>query len=187
MTRPSYIAICGAPESGKSTVAEHLARQHGGLVVDDGGCLRQACLALYGGFKDDFYTQAGKARTREVCGRSFSNRQLLGDLGNLLERYYGDQFMPERAIETARGFLAVGSFQRTPFFVFPSCRKNQGLTYLRHGGVVVEVVRPGYVPVNDFDHYDLALVTHKLLNNGSLDHLLRQVDSMLQHMDTADA
>lgn len=169
MSGPRYVALCGAPGAGKSTVAERLAYHFGGVIVDDGLPLRQAAMKLYGLSWEDVSTQEGKAREVMVCGEIFTVRQLLGDLGNMLEAFYGDQFMPERA-------LALTKLRPdAPFYIFPSCRKNQGLTYRREGGFVVEVARPGHQPVNDFDHYDRSLVNMCIFNNYGLQDLEDQV------------
>lgn len=171
--RPQFIALCGAPETGKSTVADYMAARYSGRVVDDGKVLREACRALYGLSHEDVYTQEGKTRTKLVGGREFSHRQLLGDLGSLLEGFYGQQFMPERAIES------ILWPKTAPFFLFPSCRKTQGITYLERGGVVVELTRPGYVAVNDFDKYDHSRVTFTLTNDRDLAGLIYQVDTLM--------
>lgn len=173
--RPRYIALCGAPRSGKSSVANYAAEHYGGVTVDDGMVLREAVRGLYGLDWEDVYTQEGKARSRVVCGKTFTHRQLLGDLGNLLEGFYGDQIMPELALSSISGSVTPS------FFLFPSCRKNQGLTYLKHGGVVIEVTRPGCEPVNDFDRYDSSLVTHRLHNTGDLNALFAKVDNLFQN------
>lgn len=173
MIRPRYVGLCGAPQVGKTEIAQHLQRRFRACVVDDGQVLREAAVKLFGGCWADYNTQEGKARTRLVCGKEYTNRQLLGQLGNLLEGHFGDQFMPEAAIEMA-GDTSVTA----PLFVFPSVRKNQGITYRAHGGVVIEVTRPGCVPVNDFDHYDKSLVSYTISNGGSLQELISRVDEL---------
>lgn len=160
---PRYVALCGAPKAGKNAVADLLIDRYGGHLIDDGAPLRHAAMALYGLSHDDVYTQAGKAREIQVCGKTFTVRQLLGDLGNLLEGFYGEQFMPERAISQ------IEHNPRIPFYIFSSVRKTQGLTYLKHGGIVVEVKRPGFEPVHDFDHYDKSLVGYTIDNDGGPD------------------
>lgn len=166
-----YIALCGAPGAGKTTIANILNRLYSAQIVDDGLCLRQACMKLYNLTWDDVATQEGKNKTRMIGGRLFTHRQLLGDLGALLEQFYGEQFMPERALESIAGQVA-------PAFVFPSCRKTQGITYNNAGGVVVEVVRPGFEPINDFDFYDKSLVKYHIFNDVSsnwMQNLVEQV------------
>ena len=173
---PKFIALCGAPETGKTTVADYMAARYGGRVIDDGKVLREACRALYGLSHEDVYTQAGKARIKSVGGREFSHRQLLGDLGNLLEGFYGQQFMPERAIES------IAPSDTARFFLFPSCRKTQGITYRAQGGVVIELIRPDHFPINDFDQYDRSLVSHVLSNDRDLPALFYQVDFLMERV-----
>lgn len=173
MSIPRYVAFCGYPESGKSTAAELLVEGYGGRIIDDGNCLREGAMALYGLTRAQVTTQEGKKETVTVCGKEFTVRQLLGDLGKLMESKHGSQFMPERAIASTVGLDDV------PFFAFPSVRMDQGLTYLKNGGIVIEVVRDGTKPVYDFDHYDLSLVNFRLVNNGSKNDLRHQLDDIM--------
>lgn len=173
------IGLCGAPKAGKTEVATMLESHYGANVVDDGLPLRQAAMKLYGLSHSDVFTQEGKARKIEVCGREFTVRQLLGDLGNLLEGFYGDQFMPERALARIAALRAADPTQR---FVFPSVRKNQGLSYRQNGGIVVEVKRPGFEPVNDFDHYDKSLVDYTIVNDGGPDDWKERLEGRVKHL-----
>ena len=175
---PRLVGLCGFPKSGKTTVAELLALLYGAELVDDGKILRDACASLYRAPMTDFTTQEGKAASRKVCGISFTNRQLLGDLGNLLEGFYGQQFMPEQAIES------IDFSRNVPFFVFPSVRKTQGLSYVssKHGGIVVEVRRTGCKAENDFDQYDTKYVNYTINNNGDLDQLTDQVTTLFYNI-----
>jgi hypothetical protein len=174
--KPVYVALCGAPGAGKTTVADLWVERYGGELVDDGLPLRKAVMELYGLSWCDVSTQEGKASKLEVCGKTFTVRQLLGDMGNLLEGFYGQQFMPERALAQVDDTV--------PLYVFPSCRKTQGITYLKHGGIVVEITRPGHVPVNDFDHYDQSLVTYTLVNDGDLATLEERVTALFDRILT---
>lgn len=168
------VALCGWPKSGKSEIAKILHENLGAQVVDDGRVLRDACKALYGLSESDVSTQEGKAATRQVCGRNFQHRQLLGDLGNLLERYYGEQIIPELTLARLR--QEDPYLLNAPLYVFPSVRKTQGITYKAAGGIVVEVRRPGCGDSgNDFDRWDASLVDMVIDNDGSLEDLQLQV------------
>lgn len=159
---PVYVALCGAPKAGKSTVAGLLERRYGALIVDDGRPLREACKALYGLSEEDVTTHAGKERQMTVCGQSYTVRQLLGDLGRSLESLYGEFYLPELAVGKAWSHPEV---EKIPFFVFPSVRMNQGNYYRSCGNTwVIEVTRPGFEPVNDFDLYNRAIRTHTIKN-----------------------
>lgn len=164
--RPVYIALCGAPKAGKTTAAGIMCRRYGAELVDDGRVLREAAMTLHGLTGNDVYTQEGKARTKIVGGKPFTHRQLLGDLGNLLEGFYGEQFIPERALHPFVSTTRPAA-EGPPFHVFASVRKTQGLSYKAAGGFVIEVLREGCEAVNDFDRYDRDLVDHTLINHGS--------------------
>jgi hypothetical protein len=114
-------------------------------------------MSLYGLSWDDVSTQDGKDREVTICGANYSVRSLLGELGKQQEKFYGKQFMPERALASIKNANA-------PLFVFPSCRMNQGNTYINNGGIVVEVRRPGFESYYDFDHYDKSLITLSICN-----------------------
>jgi hypothetical protein len=159
---PFFVALCGAPESGKTTVANLLVKNYGAKLVDDGAGLREGCSAFYGFPLEWCYSQEGKKCEIEVCGEVFTVRKLLGDFGKLLETKHGQQVIPETAIRE----LMIEP--NVPFYVFGSVRMDQGITYHRHGGVVIEVDRPGYVPVHDFDHWDKSLVDYRIKNTSSL-------------------
>lgn len=172
LPKPKMIALCGAPKAGKTTVAEFLVERYGCYLVDDGMVLRKASQVLFGGPLTDYTTQEGKANTKTICGRTLTNRELLGELGNKLEEWFGDQIMPELALNHLQK-NGIGCHPQA--LIFPSVRKTQGKTYIEHGGFVVEVSRPGCEPVHDFDHYDKSLVMYNIDNSGTMGDLLGQV------------
>lgn len=178
-TRPRYVAICGFPETGKTTLAEFLVQRYGAELVDDGAVLREAAQVLFGASWQDVNTQEGKRSTRTVCGVDYTHRALLGDLGTMLEDKYGEQFIPERTIARLEAQPARETV-KLPFHVFASVRKTQGITYHKNGGIVLEVLRPGTRAVYDFDRYDRDLVDHSLLNNGDLPGLFRQAQALFE-------
>ena len=181
MSIPRYVAICGAPGSGKSTVAKILTELYGAVSIDDGYILRKACAVLYSQPVNNFTTQEGKQLITNVCGQDYTNRELLGDLGTVLENFYGDQFMPEQALRQADCWTGV-TMEKPPFFVFPSVRKNQGKSYLARGGMVLEIIRPGYEALKEFDKYDTSLVDFYLTNDGDLAALERRVVALFDDM-----
>lgn len=178
MALPRYIALCGFPQAGKSTMQNILEARFGVIPVDDGAPLRETCAAMFGVPMSDLTSQAGKAKLTRVCGKLYTNRQLLGLTGNAMEKMFGDQVMPEAAIARAEQMMpGIGS--KPASFSFGSVRKNQGLTYRERGGLVIEIVRPGTIVDNDFDRYDEDLVTHTLINEGTLGELEEKIAAIL--------
>jgi hypothetical protein len=172
--RPQYVALCGAPESGKTTLAQFLASDFGAELVDDGFCLRAGVSAMFGVPIDHLYDMERKRDVVQVCGKSYTKRQLCGDLGNLLEGFYGDQVIPELTLHS------LNRHPKIPFYIFPSVRKNQGLTYrAENNGIVIEVTRDGKIPVNDFDHYDRSLIDYTIENNGTIAELREKGRALL--------
>lgn len=155
---PPFIALCGWPKAGKSTIQRLLQERWGYLPQDDGRVLREAAKILYGFTDWHVSTQEGKASKVVVAGREVTVRYALGNLGDLLESQWGTQFIPEA---TLRECLAPygGQVSAAPKMSFGSVRKDQGITYRRHGGLVVAVRREGVgEPENAFDRFDPAQV-----------------------------
>lgn len=174
MSKRLYIALCGAPGSGKSTVQRHLQTTYGVVPVDDGFPCRDIAVRHFGLGWDDVNTQAGKLRTVILPGgKKMEVRKLLGAIGNKLEDIAGDAFIPEAAIQRVRNVDASA-------FSFGSVRRDQGWVYKNHGGIVVEVKRPGHGIVNPFDWYDLTPVDYVVHNTGSERELLSSVDGLLR-------
>lgn len=174
---PRFVALCGYPKAGKSTVAEFLAQRYGAHLVDDGMPLREACRAAYDLSWEDVYSQEGKVRTLEVCGKIYTHRQLLGDLGDMFKDRYGEFWIPEQAMRKVER-----SADDFPFYIFPGCRGKQGEFYQSHGGVVIEILRDGCVAENDFDRYEQSLVQHTLLNYGTTEELFQQAIELFEEL-----
>jgi hypothetical protein len=156
---PKFIALCGYPNSGKSTVQDILNKQYGVIPVDDGAFLRKAAMDWFNLSYSDTHTQDGKAQYTDICGKAWQNRDILGTLGSILEATFGDQVVPTitlNGLEVQPGVI----------YSFGSVRKNQGLTYKAAGGVVVEIVRPGFEARYDFDEYDRDLVDITINNDN---------------------
>ena len=66
-------------------------------------------MELYGLSWEDVATQEGKRREIEVCGQRYTVRQILGDLGCLLEDKYGSQINPELAVRKCDALPTCGS------------------------------------------------------------------------------
>jgi hypothetical protein len=178
MPLPRYIALCGRPKAGKSTVQNIMEARYGVIPIDDGAPLRETCVAMFGVSLSDLTSQEGKRKTTLVCGHRYTNRQLLGLAGEAMEKMFGDQVIPEAAIARAER-MVPGIGNRPASFSFGSVRKNQGLTYRKRGGLVIEIARPGTVIENDFDLYDEELVTHTIINDGTMQELEQKVADVL--------
>ena len=178
---PLLIALCGNPKAGKSTVQKIMQDDFGVLPVDDGRVLRDIGKMVFGLSEADVTTQAGKTRITRISDPTASkaeweNRDILGTIGNLLERTFGELVVPRATIRSIAADLKHASAVS-----FGSVRKRQGLAYLEQGGIVIEVVNPGVGPSPyDFDWYDPELVDFQIHNDGkSLEALRREVARIL--------
>lgn len=168
-----HVALVGNPKCGKSTIAEMMAEEFGGVVIDDGEILRKAIPILTGIPQEWCYTQEGKVQTVRVGERDEIVRQALGELGNWMEGRYGTHIMPLRAME-----LSSERHPDAPFYIYPSCRKDQGWAYRKQGGLVIEIANPRAKPTgNAFDLWDEDCVDMVLYNNPDhgLDALREEV------------
>jgi len=136
--------------------------------------------------ENDVYSQEGKLRHTEFCGKKWQNRKLLGEYGNHLEAMFGHDIMPTLAIRKAykdyqsqiSDFDASTSCAHSLVgYTFGSVRRQQGKTYHAAGGVVVEITRPNNEKSgNEFDLYDERLVDYRIRNQGvSLEELEDEV------------
>ena len=177
MERHRFIALCGAPLAGKSTVAGILSDIFGYQIIDDKAPLRAAAMELYGLTYDQVSTQSGKSQIISVGGREMTIRKALGELAKFHERAYGNDFFAIQAIEKARAIDPDG--KKT--FVFPSVRMRQGWAYKSAGGVVVEVKNPATSIAYDFDDYDQAAVDGVIENHIGLSQaeLIEQIQALI--------
>jgi len=154
----AYIPLCGPPGAGKSETAKILARDWGFVPIDDSWILREAAKTLYGLTEWHVSTQEGKASQIEVGGEWIAVRTLLGELGLFLEAR-DPHHIPKRALEEA---VAANPGAR---LCFGSVRRDQARVFKDTGkALVVEVQRPGFAPINDFDHYDRTLIDVTITN-----------------------
>jgi hypothetical protein len=167
------IALCGAPQSGKTEVQKHLVEHYGAVAVDDGWPLRDFAIRHFGLSNWHVNTQAGKASFVKVPGgRLMRVRDILGEIGNKIEEAFGADAIPEMALQRATA-------QNVGLLVFGSVRRQQGAFYKRHGATVIEIIRPGYPVVNEFDQYDKSVVDRTIINNHTLGQLHQKVDLVM--------
>lgn len=171
------IALCGAPKSGKTTVQKYLNTVHGVVPVDDGYPLRDIAMKHFGLSHSDVTTQVGKGRMVTLPGgRVVQVRVILGEIGNAVEHLLGPDGIPEMALKRIEKVDA-------PAFSFGSTRRHQGVVYRKYGGIVVEIVRPGFGIVNEFDRYSDQPITHRIVNDGNEKQLIAKVqDTILPYL-----
>lgn len=168
------IALNGWPKSGKSEVARILEERYGAVIVDDGEILRKAAPILFQGINpEDCYTQAGKDKIVEINESRVTVRQALGYLGDVLEQFYGQDYIPDQTVKR------IATLPPAPYYVLPSVRKTQGHFYRKRGGAVWEIDRVGIEPSkNEFDKWDRAAVGTVIYNHGDIPEL----ENIVQHV-----
>jgi hypothetical protein len=174
MQKRKLIALCGAPKAGKSEVQKYLQEKYQVVPVDDGRPLRDFAYSHLGLGWDDVTTQAGKAKTVILPGGQPMNvREILGGIGNALEKVFGDDILIHMALNHIRH--AAGDA-----FCFSSVRRSQAAVIRREGGLVIGIERPGCPIVHDFDHFDQALVDMWIHNTGTTADLHQKVDDAVR-------
>lgn len=164
---PRYIALCGNPGAGKSTVQQILHEKHGVQPVDDGHAIRAIAVEQMGLTWDQVRTQEGKRETVTIAGKDWIVRDLLGQIGNHLEALLGPHAMP---------FLAERQVADKPgSFSFGSTRRDQGAFYRERQGVVIGIRSPKAPPSRfEFDRFDPACVDIWIDNDGESLRLLEE-------------
>jgi hypothetical protein len=168
------IALCGAPGAGKSEVQQYLRKHYDVMAADDGHPLRDFAMRHLGLSHADVYTQEGKARTAVFPGgKSMEVRKALGELGNAIEALFGPEAIPEMAAKRA---LAQAKASGWKAVCFGSVRRDQGKLFKAYGAKIVEIRRPGYLIVNEFDRYDASLADAVINNDSSLAALHERIE-----------
>jgi hypothetical protein len=171
---PRFIAICGYPKSGKSTVQEILSQNYGVQPVDDGGPLREIAMMYLGLTPHQVFTQEGKNERVFILNNPWTVREILGELGNRFEGMFGKHIMP---------YMATRQLEDGPYS-FGSVRRDQGLFYKQHGGVVLGVRNPDAKPSGfEFDEFDASVVDYWITN----DFLARGMDPHDARLELAKA
>ncbi len=115
----------------------------------------------------DVSTQEGKKGFTEIQGVSWENRKILGEYGAILEEKFGHLTMPNVALHNAlKSWPEDRKFNKG--YSFGSVRRGQGEAYAKHGGIVVEIIRPGVEQSgNIWDMYDQRWVNYTFINDSN--------------------
>lgn len=156
---PKIVALCGWPGSGKTTAQEILVERYGAIAIDDGWPLRDFAMRHLGLSLEDVTTQAGKAKTIEFAGQSFTVRWFLGEFGKQLEALLGKNAIAE---------LSARLLEPDRLYVAGSVRGDQAQVWRKAGDtIVVEIDNPLAGPSpHDFDRYNDQLVDFIVQNHG---------------------
>jgi len=174
MHLPKIIALCGNPLSGKSTATELLSEAYGYEIVDDGLPLRQIAMKYFGLTEHQVFTQDGKLEKVELNGRTWTCREILGEIGNAFEEKFGDDIIP---------MMSHNTMQPGKYYVLGSVRREQGHFWADKGAVVIEIENPeAGVSRFDFDRYSKAAVQHTVLNDGPAEGLHKD-DALLRLLE----
>ena len=163
------IALCAAPGAGKSTVQKILHEEFDICPVDDGRVLRDIAIQCFGLTEDQVSTIDGKRSYVQFLNQEWQVRQILGEIGRSLENIFSEHIVPH---------LTIKKYCLDPNknYSFGSVRRSQPEYFNEVGGLVVEIVRYGFVPKYDFDEYH-GRINLTIDNNGTLDELRSQVIS----------
>src|ERR1043166_5159295 len=88
------IGLCGMPRSGKTEGRKILELEYGFVTLDTKQVLREMAATLTGLRSTDFVTQEDK----EALFEGVQRRKIMGELGNVAEKLWGDSYMIERAL-----------------------------------------------------------------------------------------
>jgi hypothetical protein len=167
-----FVALCGAPGSGKTEVQKFLASRYGMLSADDGHPIRDFAMKHFGMSRWHVYTQEGKASNYVLPGGVIKPvRVVLGEIGNMIEAIAGPDAIPE---------MAIGNCDGGTRYSFGSCRRSQGHVYKQHGALVLEIKRPFCRVINEFDQYDASCVDHTINNDSSVAILCERVAAVVE-------
>lgn len=165
--RPMIIALNGIPGSGKTAVQSVLEKRFKIKPIDDGWLIRRHCMDLFGLTEDDVTSQEGKKRHTVIQGVTWQNRKVLGEYGAILEEKFGALTMPLAALNRCEQSWPEHQ-SAWDGYSFGSVRRGQAEAYAGHGGIVIEIVRPGVEHSgNIWDTYDQRWVNYTFINDSN--------------------
>ena len=161
------IGLCGMPRSGKSEVRKILVEEHGFHLLDTKLVLREMASKLTGLYPSEFVSQEDKEKL--YCG--VSRRKIMGELGNVAEKLWGDSFLINRALEE-------GWIYPEKDIVVDSLRKTQPRDF---PGYVYQVISNRAIDTgNDFDKFWPYNTKGVIINDGTFEELREKVDLLVK-------
>lgn len=174
MSKRVLIGLCGAAQSGKSTLAKHLLSAHEFERVAFADPLKDMLRAV-GVPKENLYGDKKEQPLDLLCGRSarYAMQRLGCEFGrNILGEDFWVRIWRERAKRHAR---VVADDVRFP--------QEQHAVRSR-GGIIVKVVRPG-MKIELSEHasensLDDRLIDHIIVNDAGIEQLTVQMDRVIE-------
>jgi len=173
---PRLIALCGNPDSGKTTAAQILCDRYGYTLLDDGLPLRKIAMEHLGLTPDQVFTQDGKMEMVDIAGRKFAAREILGEIGNAFEEKFGEDSVP---------YMSLRGMDPEKRYVMGSVRREQGFFWKKRGAAVFEIRRATALPSKfAFDRFNSDAVDHVVPNDDDLGMLAIMLDAALTRAAT---
>ena len=133
--------------------------------------LKDFCMRYLGLSKHQCYDQEGKKEYNEFWG--MTNREILQRVGTEAMRngFHKDVWAKITELKIKEAVV------NGEFFIITDVRfPNEAETIKKHGGIIVEIVRPG-IESNGIENHaseqrlDLSLIDRQVINNNDLDNL----------------
>ena len=165
------VALTGLPRSGKDTVAAFLAGHYFNRLAF-AEPLKQAAAILLGRPVGEMNGDNGFDREAVLPEWGFTTRDFLRRFGTeAMRNNFGEDFWLKHMRNRLTGVHGK--------YVITDCRfPNEAALVRDLGGIVVEIVRPGCVKSNHASDAGAGLPDVLIFNDGTLEDLRRQVDSL---------
>ena len=174
-----FIGLTGLARSGKTTVAQHLAAEHGFECYAFADPLREGIMAIFNLSPEDLESDA---KEQPIAWLGRSPRQLMQLLGTEWGRHMiSANLWIDLAEQNLNCLSAV--FDSAPGFIISDVRFENEADFIRkRGGTVIHLRRPdapqvsAHISEAGVSIHDDDLILH---NEGGLDELLGQLDELL--------
>ena len=164
MVTPKIIGLAGRARSGKDTVATFFTKTH--RVVRFAQPIKEAVQALYGW--SDIATESG---IKDVVDHKWgiSPRSAMVHVAQSTRLFVANDFFVRRLFDSWKG---------DPIIIPDVRYKHEVDAIHARGGITIKITREG-IHKHDIEFtVDELETTHQVTNNGSLDGLRRQIDSL---------